>query len=80
MGRVRGIIWLSGMLFLDQSLRGIALGNIVKRNIALTSKWLWRFPLERDSLLHAIIKSKYGVMLNGWDAQPSSRISAWCPW
>ncbi|KAK9266383.1 hypothetical protein L1049_027285 [Liquidambar formosana] len=59
---------------------GLALGNIVKRNIDLTGKWLWRFALERDSLWYAIIKSKYGLQANGWDAQTSSRISARSPW
>lgn len=40
---------------------GLALGNIVARNLALLGKWLWRIPLESDSLWFSIIKSKYGV-------------------
>lgn len=59
---------------------GLAVGNIVKKNIALTSKWLWRFPLESESLWHVVIKSKYGVLAKRWDAQPSSRILARCAW
>lgn len=40
---------------------GLAIGNVVAGNSAILSKWLWRFPLESESLWHSIIKSKYGV-------------------
>ncbi|KAM7528379.1 hypothetical protein LguiB_031789 [Lonicera macranthoides] len=36
---------------------GLGVGNIIKRNMALLGKWLWRFPLERDSLWHAVIET-----------------------
>ncbi|CAL5398240.1 unnamed protein product [Camellia sinensis] len=54
---------------------GLAIGNVVARNIALLSKWLWRFPLESESLWHSIIKSKYGVQANGRDSVVVNR--AW---
>ncbi|KAF5946950.1 hypothetical protein HYC85_017178 [Camellia sinensis] len=38
---------------------GLGLGNIIARNLALLGEWLWRFPLESDSLWHSIIKSKF---------------------
>ena len=47
---------------------GLGIGNIAKKNEALLGKWLWRFPLEQNSLWCSIIKSKYGVHENGWDA------------
>lgn len=50
---------------LPKDKEGLALGNIVARNIALLGKWLWRFPRESESLWHSIIKSKYGVHDDG---------------
>ncbi|KAM7490623.1 hypothetical protein LguiA_033544 [Lonicera macranthoides] len=47
---------------------GLGVGNLIKRNKALLGKWLWRFPLESNSLWHAIIASKYGSHPNGWDS------------
>ena len=29
---------------------GLGIGNVVKKNRAFLSKWLWRFALEKDSL------------------------------
>lgn len=62
-----------------RNLGGLAVGNIITRNIALLGKWLWRFPLERDSLWHSVIKSRYGMQGNGWDSQIGIRASARCP-
>ena len=36
---------------------GLGVGNLIQRNPALLDKWLWRFPLEQDSLWHSIITS-----------------------
>ncbi|KAF5954941.1 hypothetical protein HYC85_007797 [Camellia sinensis] len=52
---------------LPRNKRGLAIGDIVARNIALLSKCLWRFPIESESLWHSIVKSKYGVQANGKD-------------
>lgn len=38
---------------------GLALGGIVKRNVALLEKWLWMFPLEQQSLWATVIRSKF---------------------
>ncbi|KAI5330685.1 hypothetical protein L3X38_020811 [Prunus dulcis] len=45
---------------------GLGIGSLRERNEALRAKWLWRFPLETNSLWHRIIKSKYGIDSNGW--------------
>ena len=45
---------------------GLKVGNLTKRNLTLLGKWLWRFPLEQDSLWHSIIASKYArTLTNG---------------
>ncbi|KAM2004953.1 hypothetical protein FF1_000090 [Malus domestica] len=59
---------------------GLGLGNLRFRNVALLAKWLWRFPLEPNSLWHKVIRSKYGLHANGWDANPPRRGSSRCPW
>ena len=52
-----------------KSLGGLGVGNLVARNRAILGKWLWRFPLENESLWHYIFRSKYGIQINGWDAK-----------
>jgi hypothetical protein len=59
---------------------GLGIGNLVKRNISLLGKWLWRFPIERDSLWHMVIRSKYGFQPNGWDTNQPQLISSRNPW
>ena len=56
---------------------GVGLGNLVS---SLVGKWLWRFPLEPDSLWHKMIKSKYGLHLNGWDVKAASNATHISPW
>ena len=48
---------------------GLALGNLKKKNLALLGKWLWRFPPEQESPWAKIVRSKYGLHLNGWDTK-----------
>ena len=50
-----------------KDLGGLGIGNLDKRNIALLSKWLWRFPLEKEALWHRVIKAKYALLQNNWD-------------
>lgn len=59
---------------------GLGLGNLVSKNVALAGKWLWRFPSHSSSLWHKIIRSKYGMHLNGWDTISASKASHACPW
>lgn len=59
---------------------GLALGGILNRNRAVLDKWLWRYPLERNSVWATVIRSKFEHVSNGWDAvhlPPSSHLSPW---
>jgi hypothetical protein len=55
-------------------------GNLVERNKALLGKWLWRFSLEPETLLHRVLRNIYGIDENDWDAQPLLRGSSRRPW
>ncbi|KAK9951574.1 hypothetical protein M0R45_007012 [Rubus argutus] len=59
---------------------GLEIGNLVLKNSSLLGKWLWRFPIEKESLWHCVIKSKYGYQANGWDANLVVRGSSRSPW
>ena len=48
--------------------------------MALLGKWLWRFPLESESLWHSIIVSKYGKHPNGWDVNVDFNATLRSPW
>ena len=48
---------------------GLGMGDLVRRNKSLLFKWLWRFPLEKEALWVAVIKSKYGLHQNKWDSE-----------
>ena len=59
---------------------GLGVGNLRNQNEALLAKWLWRFPMESHSLWHKVIRSKYGLQVNGWNALPPRRVSSRSPW
>ncbi|KAB2635258.1 hypothetical protein D8674_025792 [Pyrus ussuriensis x Pyrus communis] len=59
---------------------GLGVGNLRNQNEALLAKWLWRFPKEPNSLWHKVIRSKYGMQDNGWNANPPLRGSSRSPW
>ncbi|KAM2348663.1 hypothetical protein ACFX1X_012268 [Malus domestica] len=59
---------------------GLGVGNLRNQNEALLAKWLWRLPRESQSLWHKVIRSKYGLQANGWDALPQRRVSSRSPW
>lgn len=42
------------VLLNSKELGGLGLGRIKERNLALLSKWFWRFSLEQRSLWHSI--------------------------
>lgn len=76
--RVGRIIWLDGgIVSTPKEKGGLAIGNIVivARNIALLDKWLWRFSNEGESLWQSIVKSIYGVHVNGRDPQVAVSMS-----
>ena len=60
--------------------RGLGISNILNRNKALVMKWLWRFPMEQDTLWHKVIRSKYGINQNGWDTREATRVTYRSPW
>ena len=47
---------------------GLGIGRLKERNKALLFKRLWRFPLEQESLWTKVIKSKFRLHPNRWDA------------
>lgn len=51
-------------------------GNKLDMKKIIIAKWLWRFPLENDSLLLDLIKSKYGLHVNEWDSNISKEALA----
>uniref|UniRef100_A0A803QNN3 Reverse transcriptase zinc-binding domain-containing protein n=1 Tax=Cannabis sativa TaxID=3483 RepID=A0A803QNN3_CANSA len=59
---------------------GLAIGRLDMRNKGLLMKWLWRYPLESNSLRHKVIKSRYGIAENCWDTQSGHRLSPRGPW
>ena len=60
--------------------RGLGIGRLKEKNKALLFKWLWRFPLEQESIWTRVITSKFGVHLNRWEAGVVSRSTYRSPW
>ena len=59
---------------------GLGVGNLVKRNMALLGKWLWRFSTEQNILWRSVIESIYGLNQNGWDSNMDRKCSLRAPW
>ena len=59
---------------------GLGIGRLKEKNKALLFKWFWRFPLEQDEIWSKVIKSKYGLHNNRWDAGLARRSSYRSPW
>ena len=59
---------------------GLGIGRLKEKNKALLFKWLWRFPLEQEKIWLKVIKSKYGLHDNRWDAGLARRSSYRSPW
>ncbi|RVX17821.1 Mitochondrial import inner membrane translocase subunit PAM16 like 2 [Vitis vinifera] len=45
---------------------GLGLRYLKDFNHALLGKWLWRFPIERESLWRRVIVGKFGEVQGGW--------------
>ena len=58
----------------------LGIGRLKEKNKALLFKWLWRFPLEQEEIWGKVIKSKYGLQNNRWDAGLAIRSSYCSPW
>ena len=50
----------------DKRYGGLGLRHLKDFNYALLRKWLWRFPLERESFWRKVIVSKFGEEEGGW--------------
>lgn len=48
--------------------------------IPLFGKWLWRYPLEQQSLWASVIQSKFGHNSNSWDGTHFSSSSFHSTW
>ncbi|RVW17678.1 hypothetical protein CK203_071705 [Vitis vinifera] len=79
-GKAKGSFSEVGCCVQTKDNRGLGLGNISWRNLALLGKWLWRYPREGSALWHQVILSIYGSHSNGWDANILVRWSHRCPW
>ena len=55
MGAAHLVAW--EVIFCPTEKEGLGVGNLALRNKALIIKWLWRFPLEENSLCHSVIES-----------------------
>ena len=55
MGAAHSVAW--EVIFCPIEKEGLGIGNLALRNKALIIKWLWRFPLEENSLCHSVIDS-----------------------
>lgn len=56
------------MLYCLKAEGGLGFGKVVDKNTELVGNVLQLFPNEFDSIWHRVIKSKYGLQQNGWDA------------
>ncbi|RVW28274.1 hypothetical protein CK203_083693 [Vitis vinifera] len=50
----------------DKRHEGLSLRHLKVFNHALLGKWLWRFPLERESFWRKVIVAKFGEEKGGW--------------
>ena len=63
-----------------KNIGGLGIGRLKKKNKALLLKWLWRFPLEQESIWSKVIQSKFGMHSNRWDAGVARRSTYQSPW
>ena len=50
----------------DKRHGGLGLRYLKDFNHALLGKWLWRFPIERESFWRRVIVGKFGEVQGGW--------------
>uniref|UniRef100_A0A803PJL9 Uncharacterized protein n=1 Tax=Cannabis sativa TaxID=3483 RepID=A0A803PJL9_CANSA len=59
---------------------GLGIGGLELKNKGMLMKWLWRFPLEENSLWHKVIVSRYEKANNFWDSKVGVRMSPKGSW
>jgi hypothetical protein len=52
---------------------GLGVRNVIKFNLVLLGKWIWRFVQERKALWRSVIDVKYGSVRGGWFSLPATR-------
>lgn len=78
---IKRFTWLVGTWCADpRTGGGLEITILVKNNIALVGKSLWRFTPETETLWHRVIRSKYALQRNGWDANRATLATHACPW
>ena len=64
----------------DKKHGGLGLRHLEGFNQALLGKWLWSFPLERESFWRKVIIGKFGEVERGWttrEVRESYGMSIW---
>ncbi|POO03864.1 hypothetical protein TorRG33x02_001680 [Trema orientale] len=59
---------------------GLGIDKVSASNKALLRKWLWRYPKEVNSLWYKVIKNKYGLNSNQWNAAVANSVTFRSPW
>ncbi|RVW72410.1 Mitotic checkpoint protein BUB3.1 [Vitis vinifera] len=61
----------------DKRHGGLGLRYLKDFNHALLGKWLWRFPIERESFWRGVIVGKFGEVQGGWTTRESYGTGLW---
>lgn len=64
----------------DQTDGGPSLGSLRSRNVALLSKWGWRFLKELEALWSMVIRSIHGCGRSNWHTSGNVNVSLRSPW
>ncbi|XP_026438581.1 uncharacterized protein LOC113337116 [Papaver somniferum] len=59
---------------------GLGLRNLKSTNVALLTKWLWRYGEEKSSLWRKIILEKFGGVEEAWVPKDSKNTYGWGLW
>ncbi|PON69194.1 LOW QUALITY PROTEIN: hypothetical protein PanWU01x14_089170 [Parasponia andersonii] len=59
---------------------GLGIGKVLAKNKAHLMKWLWSFPNKKSALWYKVVKSKYSLNPNQWDAAVAERVTLRSLW
>ena len=59
---------------------GLEIGSFRQKNIALLTKWFWRFSKEETSLWRRLIVAIYDLEENGWSTKDPNRGKSYRLW
>ena len=89
---IRNFVWTGGstnsvahLVKWDCTSRSICYGgreivSFSKKNIALLTKWFWRFSKEEASLWRCLTVALYGLEENGWSTKNPNRGKSYRLW